>query len=80
MLCKIEKPKKWVRLILHGMRLTVLFLLASVVFPSVSDVQAPVFEFTKIESTMKFDVKASVAMVGKFDKWDATLTFTSPEL
>ena len=45
------------------MRLTVLFLLASVVFPSVSDVHAPVFEFTKIESTMKFDVKASVAIV-----------------
>jgi len=78
--CNIEQPKKWVRLILHGMRLTILFLLASVVFPSVSDVQAPVFEFTKIESTMKFDVKASVAIVGKFDKWDATLTFASPEL
>jgi polyisoprenoid-binding protein YceI len=77
---KIEQPKKWVRLILHGMRLTVLFLLASVVFPPVSDVQAPVFEFVKVESTMKFDVKASVAIVGKFDKWDATLTFTSPEL
>ena len=29
---------------------------------------------------MKFDVEASVAIVGKFDKWDATLTFTSPEL
>jgi polyisoprenoid-binding protein YceI len=50
------------------------------VFPSVSEGQAPVFEFTKIESTMKFDVKASVAIVGKFDKWDATVTFTSPEL
>jgi hypothetical protein len=23
--------------------------------------------------SMKFDVKASVAIVGKFDKWDATL-------
>jgi polyisoprenoid-binding protein YceI len=31
-------------------------------------------------STVKFDVEASVAIVGKFDKWDATLTFTSPEL
>jgi polyisoprenoid-binding protein YceI len=29
---------------------------------------------------MKFDVEASVAIVGKFDKWDVTLTFTSPEL
>ncbi len=65
---------------LHGMRLIILFLLASVVFPSVSHAQAPVFEVTKGESTIKFDVKASVAIVGKFDKWDASVTMTSPEL
>jgi polyisoprenoid-binding protein YceI len=64
----------------ESMRLTMLCLLAFVVFTPVSHAQAPVFEFTKVESTMKFDVKASVAIVGKFDKWDATLTFTSPEL
>lgn len=29
---------------------------------------------------MKFDVEASVAIKGIFDKWDATLTFTSPEV
>ena len=62
------------------MRLTIFFLLASVVFPSVSHAQAPVFELTKGESTIKFDVKASVAIVGKFDKWDASITMTSPEL
>jgi polyisoprenoid-binding protein YceI len=62
------------------MRLAVLCLLASAVFPSVTEAQAPVFEITPAESTMKFDVEASVAIVGKFDKWDATLTFTSPEL
>ena len=62
------------------MKLTILFLLASAVLVSANPVEAPVFEFTPIESTMKFDVKASVAIVGKFDKWDATLTFTSPEL
>ena len=62
------------------MRLTILFLLASVVFPSVNRAQAPVFEVTKDESTIKFDVKASVAIVGKFDKWDASVTMTSPEL
>jgi polyisoprenoid-binding protein YceI len=55
-------------------------LLAMMAFPSVSHAQAPVFEFTKGESAVKFDVKASVAIVGKFDKWDATITFTSPEL
>jgi polyisoprenoid-binding protein YceI len=29
---------------------------------------------------VKFDVEASVAIKGIFDKWDATLTFTSPEV
>ena len=62
------------------MRLTTLLLLASAVVPSVSRAQAPVFELTPVESTITFDVKASVAIVGKFDKWDATLKFTSPEL
>jgi polyisoprenoid-binding protein YceI len=49
-------------------------------FTPASFAQTPVFEITPVDSTMKFDVKASVAIVGKFDKWDATLTFTSPEL
>jgi polyisoprenoid-binding protein YceI len=62
------------------MRLTILCLVASSALPSVSRAQAPVFELTQAESTMKFDVESSVAIVGKFDKWDATLTFTSPEL
>ena len=62
------------------MRLTILLLLASVVFPSISRAQTPVFEFTKAESAITFKVKASVAIDGKFDKWDATVTFTSPEL
>jgi polyisoprenoid-binding protein YceI len=71
---------KRVRLTLVRMRLAALYLLASAVLPSASQAQAPVFVITPVESTMKFDVKASVAIVGKFDKWDATLTFTSPEL
>jgi len=62
------------------MRLTTLLLLGSVVFPSVSYAQVPVFEITPGESTINFDVKASVAIRGKFDKWDATITMTSPEL
>jgi polyisoprenoid-binding protein YceI len=62
------------------MRLIVLFLLASVVFTTVSRAQAPVFEFVKGESAIKFNVKASTTIAGKFDKWDATVAFTSPEL
>lgn len=45
-----------------------------------SRAQAPVFEITTGESSVKFDVEASVAIKGTFDKWDATLTFTSPEV
>jgi polyisoprenoid-binding protein YceI len=62
------------------MRLTLLFLLTSAVLMSASPAETPVFEITTEESTIKFDVEASVAIVGKFDKWDAKLTFTSPEL
>ena len=40
----------------------------------------PVFAFDKAKSSIGFNVKASVAIVGKFDKWDATLTFTSPDV
>ena len=35
---------------------------------------------TPDESTIKFFVKASVDLTGTFDKWDATLTFTSPNI
>jgi polyisoprenoid-binding protein YceI len=62
------------------MRLTVLCLLAFAVLPSVSRAQAPVFVITPEDSSIKFNVKASVAIVGDFDKWDAALTFTSPDV
>ena len=44
-----------------------------------SRAQAPVFEILPLESVIKFHVKSSTTIAGKFDKWDATLTFTSPE-
>ena len=60
------------------MRITTLFLLAYV-FPSLGRAQAPVFAITPVNSWIKFHVKASTTIAGKFDKWDATLTFTSPD-
>ena len=49
--------------------------------PSVSLAQeVPVFAITPIESSIKFDVEASVAIRGTFDKWNATLTFGSPDV
>jgi polyisoprenoid-binding protein YceI len=40
----------------------------------------PVFKVTPVESSIKFDVEASVAIEGNFDKWDASLTFKSPDV
>jgi polyisoprenoid-binding protein YceI len=61
------------------MRLMLLFISAFVVFVPRSGAQAPVFEITPIHSWVKFNVKASTTIAGKFDKWDATLTFNSTD-
>jgi polyisoprenoid-binding protein YceI len=61
------------------MRTTLLSLALLALFPTLSRAQAPVFEITPVSSTIRFDVKASVDIAGKFDKWDASLTFTSPD-
>jgi polyisoprenoid-binding protein YceI len=53
---------------------------AAFLSPSITRAQAPVFEINKADSTVKFSVSASVPIAGTFDKWDATMTFTSPEL
>ena len=67
----------------HGKRwvAVALFLLISAVLPSLSSAQeVPVFQITPIDSSIKFDVKASVPIAGTFDQWTATLTFTSPDV
>ena len=69
------------KLTLAGMRLAALCLLVFAVLPSVGRAQeAPVFAIVRAGSSITFDVKASVAIKGTFDKWDATLTFTSPDV
>ena len=60
-------------------RLAFLCLLACAVFPSLGQAQAPVFVIAPEHSSINFHVKASVTIAGKFDKWDASLTFTSSD-
>src|SRR5580704_18585766 len=60
--------------------LPMLYAFAAFLSPSITRAQAPVFEINKADSTVKFSVSASVPIAGTFDKWDATMTFTSPEL
>jgi polyisoprenoid-binding protein YceI len=64
----------WLRLIVP------VCLVAYAAFPTVTRAQAPVFEITPVESSVTFEVDASVAIKGTFSKWTSTLTFTSPEL
>jgi len=55
-------------------------LAASTLLPQLIHAQVPVFKITPENSTIKFYVKASVELQGDFEKWDATLTFTSTDV
>jgi polyisoprenoid-binding protein YceI len=61
----------------------IVFFAALVLIASPAFAQAPsaipVFQILTAQSTIKFDVEASVAIKGTFDKSEASLTFTSPE-
>ena len=58
-------------------------LLATGMFSSGTQAQssdaAPVFKITPVVSKITFYVKSSVKLEGTFDKWDATLVFTSTD-
>ena len=62
------------------MRLTILFSLALFLLPSFTQAQGPIFLITPETSMVLFNVKASVAIEGKFEKWDATLTYPSTDV
>ncbi len=62
------------------MRSAIFCLLSLVLLPRASHAQAPVFAVTPGKSSIGFSVKSSVALVGKFDKWNATLTFPSEDV
>jgi polyisoprenoid-binding protein YceI len=55
-------------------------LVATALLAPLSRAQTPVFQITPVSSHVQFSVKSSVAITGKFDEWDATLKFTSPDI
>jgi len=61
------------------MRLALLCFFALAFCSATLAQDAPVVELTPQSSSIKFHVKSSVSIAGKFDKWDATLTFASPD-
>jgi polyisoprenoid-binding protein YceI len=65
-------------------KFTIVCLSASLFLSSVTTAQdssrVPVFKISRDTSSIKFAVKASVSIAGTFDQWEATLTFTSPNV
>ena len=59
---------------------TLVIVLTLSVMPAYAQAAAgvPVFKIMQEDSSVKFHVNASVAIDGTFDKWDATVTMTSP--
>ena len=68
------------RFTFSSMRFAVLCLLASAALPALSQEETPVFVIAPEQSKITFYVKASVALEGTFEKWEAPLTFTSPDV
>ncbi len=66
------------------MRLTIVCFLISIMFSSMCRAQTgegSLFsELPRQDSSIRFDVESSVFIAGTFDKWDATLIFTSADL
>lgn len=59
---------------------TALCLLAFGALPPASRAQVPVYEVTPVESTIRFGIESSVSIKGTFDKWDASIKFSSVDV
>ena len=64
----------------RGLPMVVPCLLAFCVLPSANRAQVPVYEVTPVESTIKFGVESSVPIKGAFDKWNASMKFSSTDV
>jgi len=65
----------------RALPIVVLGVVAFCTFPSANYAQVPVYEVTPVESTIKFGVESSVPIKGgTFDKWNASLKFSSTDV
>jgi len=48
--------------------------------PPGSYAQVPTYEFTTVESSIKFGVESSVSIKGIFEKWDASIKFSTRDV
>src|SRR6516164_10903882 len=62
------------------LRVLLLCLLFSPIVRAQSSKGVPVYQITPVQSKVDFSVKASIALEGTFEKWNATLTFSSDDV
>jgi len=55
-------------------------MMAFLASPPGSYAQVPTYEFTPVESSIKFGVASSVSIQGVFEKWDASIKFSSRDI
>jgi polyisoprenoid-binding protein YceI len=64
----------------RNLPIAVVWLVVFCAFPSANRAQVPVYEVTPVESTIKFGVDSSVPIKGIFDKWNASMKFSSTDV
>ena len=62
------------------LRVLLLCLLFSPIVRAQSSKGVPVYQITPVQSKVDFSVKASIALEGTFEKWNATPTFSSDDV
>jgi len=72
----VKKPRQ---LVLQIVRSLVAALLFSTGTQAQSPQGVPAYKITPVMSKITFNVKASIPIAGTFEKWDATLAFTSAD-
>jgi polyisoprenoid-binding protein YceI len=55
-------------------------LMAFLASPRASYAQVPIYEFTPVESSIKFGVESSVSIQGVFEKWNTSIKFSSRDI
>jgi polyisoprenoid-binding protein YceI len=75
--CVVKKP--WWPTVRVVLGVLAILLLTSAIRAQSSQ-EAPTYKITPVVSKVRFNVKASIPMEGTFEKWDATLAFTSTDV
>jgi polyisoprenoid-binding protein YceI len=76
----IRGPREFTRVATSTLPMAVLCLVVFFAFPSANHAQVPVYEVTPEESSIKFDVDSSVSIKGNFEKWNASIKFSSRDV